>query len=141
MRLPSDESDLEGVNMIPLIDIFLVLLIFFLVATRMGEDEREVSVRLAEVAQAQPLSMPPDDIVINVTEKGEYVVVGQTLDEPALAGFIHDLGIKNPGTQTVHIRADDRVPFHYPARVMGLCEREKVGHYCTVTEEATKERP
>lgn len=136
MRLPEVESEPDGVNMIPLIDIFLVLLIFFLVATRMGEQEREISVRLAEVAKAQPLSMPPSDIVINVTEKGEYVVVGQTLDESALAGFVHDLGIKNPGTQTVQIRADDRVPFRYPARVMGLCEREKVGHYCTVVEES-----
>src|SRR5208337_4309409 len=99
MRLPEVDSELETVNMIPLIDIFLVLLIFFLVATRMGEDEREISVRLAEVAQAQPLSMPPDDIVINVTEKGEFVVVGQTLDESALAAFVHDLGLKNPGTQ------------------------------------------
>lgn len=59
MRLPTNESELESLNVIPLIDIFLVLLIFFLVATRMGEEEREISVRLAEVAKAQPLSMPP----------------------------------------------------------------------------------
>ena len=80
--------------------------------------------------------MPPDEIVINITDKGEYVVVGQTLEETALAGFLHDLALKNPGTQTVQIRTDDRVPFRYPARVMGLCEREKIGHYCTVTEES-----
>jgi biopolymer transport protein ExbD len=137
MRPPVDESESDGVNLIPLIDIFLVLLIFFLVATRMSEDEREISVRLAEVTKAQPLSMPPHEVVINVTEKGEYVVVGQTLDEPALAGFVHDLAMENPTTQTVQIRADFRVPFRYPARVMGLCERERIGHYCTVTEETT----
>jgi outer membrane protein assembly factor BamD (BamD/ComL family) len=32
-------------------------------------------------------------------------------------------------------RTDDRVPFRFPARVMGLCEMEKLGHYCTVVEE------
>ena len=79
--------------------------------------------------------MPPREVVVNVTDKGDYVVIGQTLDEPALAGFLHDVSIKNPGTQTVQIRADDRVPFRYPARVMGLCEMEKLGHYCTVMEE------
>ena len=101
MRPPVDELEPDAVNLIPLIDIFLVLLIFFLVATRMSQDEREISIRLAEVAKAQPLSMPPHEVVINVTEKGEYVVVGQTLDELALAGFFHDLAMKNPSTQTV----------------------------------------
>jgi len=136
MRMPVFDPEFEGINMIPLIDVFLVLLIFFLVATRMGEEEREISVRLAEVAKAQPLSIPPREAVVNVTEKGEYVIVGQTLEERALAAFLHDLSLKNPGTQTVHIRADYRVPFRYPARVMGLCEMERIGHYCTVLEEA-----
>ncbi|MGA2621836.1 MAG: biopolymer transporter ExbD [Thermoguttaceae bacterium] len=135
MKIPDPEPDSDQINLIPLIDVFLVLLIFFLVATRMSEDEREISVRLAQVSKAQPLSMPPHEVVINVTDKGEFVVVGQRLDEPALAGFLHDLAMKNPSTQTVQIRADDRVPFRYPARVMGLCEAEKIGHYCTVTEE------
>ena len=46
MRLPTNESELEGLNVIPLIDIFLVLLIFFLVATRMGEEEREIELHV-----------------------------------------------------------------------------------------------
>ena len=136
MKMPDPEPDSDQINLIPLIDVFLVLLIFFLVATHMSQDEREISVRLAQVTKAQPLAMPPHEVVVNVTEKGEFVVVGQRLDEPALAGFLHDLAMKNPGTQTVQIRADDRVPFRYPARVMGLCETEKIGHYCTVTEES-----
>ena len=135
MRLPVNELEFEGINMIPLIDVFLVLLIFFLVATRLGQDEREISIRLAQVSRAQPLATPPREVVVNVTDNGEYVVIGQTLDEPALAGFLHDLSIKNPGMQSVQIRVDDRVPFRYPARVMGLCEMEKLGHYCTVMEE------
>jgi biopolymer transport protein ExbD len=135
MRLPDAEPEFEGINMIPLIDVFLVLLIFFLVATRLSDEEREISVRLAQVAKAQPLSMPPGEIVVNVTDRGDYVVIGQTLDERALAAFLRDLAIKNPGTQTVQIRCDDRVAFRYPARVMGLCEMERIGHYCTVTEE------
>ena len=134
MRLPTNDSELESLNVIPLIDIFLVLLIFFLVATRMGEEEREISVRLAEVAKAQPLSMPPQQIVVNVTDKGDYVIVGQALDEQRLGDFLHDLSLKNPGTQNVQIRADERVPFAYPARVMGLCERENLQHFCTVAE-------
>lgn len=135
MRLPDAEPEGEGHNLTPLIDVVFLLLIFFLVATRFDQEEREISTRLAEVAKAQPLSMPPNEVIVNITDKGEYVVLGETLDEDALSGFFHDLSIKNPGTQTVQIRADERVPFRFPARVMGICERERIEHYCSVTEE------
>jgi biopolymer transport protein ExbD len=133
MRLPPPE-EAEGLNMTPIIDVVFLLLIFFLVATRFGEEEKEIATRLAEVAKAQPLALPPNEVIVNVTQTGQYVVVGKTLGEEALAGFLHDLAMKNPGTQTVQIRADDRVPFRFPARIMGLCERERIQHYCTVVQ-------
>jgi len=134
MRLPPSDTESESPNLIPMIDVVFLLLIFFLVATRFDQEEREISTRLAEVSKAQPLSMKPKEVVVNVTERGEYIVVGSTLDEDTLAGFLHDLAMKNPGTQTIQIRADDRVPFRYPARIMGLCERERIEHYCSVVE-------
>lgn len=134
MRLPPPEAESEGPNLTPIIDVVFLLLIFFLVATRFDQEEREISTRLAEVVKAQPLSMPPNEIIINISEKGEYLVVGETLDQQALADFLHDLSIKNPGTQTVQIRADERVPFGFPARVMGICEEERIEHYCSVIE-------
>jgi len=135
MRLPDAETENDTPNLTPIIDVVFLLLIFFLVATRFDEQEREISTRLAEVSKAQPLSKPPDELVININEKGEYVIVGETVDVNRLADWLHQLAIKNPGTQTVQIRADERVPFVYPARVMGLCEREKVQHYVTVLEQ------
>lgn len=132
MKLPLLHDSDDGPNMTPVIDMVFLLLIFFLVATRFDEEEREVGTRLAEVAQAKPLSRPPNEVVVNVSERGEFIVVGQKLSEKQLSGFLHTLAIKNPGTQTVQIRADTRVPFGYPARVMGLCEREQIQHYCTV---------
>ena len=135
MRLPIAEPEGEGMNLTPLVDVVFLLLIFFLVATRFDQEEREIATRLAEVSKAQPLSMPPNEIVININEQGQYTVVGKTLEEDTLAGFLHDLAIKNPGTQTVQIRADRMVPFRFPAKVMGLCERERIEHYCTVLQE------
>ncbi len=138
MRLPPSE-EAEGLNMTPIIDVVFLLLIFFLVATRFDQEEREISTRLAEVAKAQPLARPPDEVVVNITDEGRYVVVGETVSEAQLAGLLHDLAIKNPGAQTVQIRADDRAPFRFPARVMGLCEREGIRHYCSVVQDRPDE--
>ncbi len=134
MRLPPPEAEMEGPNLTPVIDVVFLLLIFFLVATRFNQEEREIATRLAEVAQAQPLTMPPSEVIVNITEKGEYIVAGETLNEDSLRNFLHQISLKNPGTQKVQLRTDERVWFRYPARVMGICERENIEHYCTVLQ-------
>jgi len=135
MRLPPPEPDSDGPILTPVIDVVFLLLIFFLVATRFDQEEKEISTRLAEVTKAQPMSMEPNEVIVNISDDGEYIVVGETLDEPTLAAFLRNLANKNPGRQTVQIRVDKFTQFRYPARVMGLCEEEKIEHYCSVTQE------
>ena len=134
MRLPETEADNDAPNLTPLIDVVFLLLIFFLVATRFHEQEREISTKLAEVLDAQPLSMPPNEVIINISEEGEYVVNEQTLNEDMLYGLLREMARKNPGTQKVQIRADQNARFLYPATVMGICERERIDHYITVLQ-------
>ena len=44
------------INLTALIDVVFLLLIFFLVATRFDEQEKLISIRLAEILQAQPVA-------------------------------------------------------------------------------------
>ncbi|MDP7019144.1 MAG: biopolymer transporter ExbD [Pirellulaceae bacterium] len=138
MRLPPSQADNDGPNLTPLIDVVFLLLIFFLVATRFDQQEKEVSTKLAEVLSAQPLSMPPNEVVVNISEEGKYIVVGEELSEKMLTNMLHTMAIKNPGTQRIQIRADQNARFVFPAKVMGICERENIEHYCTVIMQRTK---
>jgi len=136
MRLPPPEGESDTPNMIPMIDVVVLLLIFFLVATRFDQEERELDMQLAEVAKAHPLTMPPGELIVNVNEKGEYVVVGRTLDINTLATLLRQRATNNPGAaQSVQIRVDERAPFGFPARVAGLCEHERIRYYCTVLQQ------
>ena len=130
----SAESESDGPNLTPVIDVVFLLLIFFLVATRFNQEEREIGTRLAEVAEAQPLTMPPQEVIVNITEKGDFIVAGRTLSRESLASFLHEVAVKNPSTQKVQLRTDERVSFGHAAQVMGLCERENIKHYCTVVQ-------
>jgi biopolymer transport protein ExbD len=131
MRLPPAHSEADGPNLTPVIDIVFLLLIFFLVATQFDSEEKEIATQLAEVAEARPISMAPKEVIVNVSAEGEYIITGEKYGEEQLAAFLHELAVKNPGTQKVQIRPDKRVPFEFPARVMGLCERERINHYVT----------
>jgi len=137
MRLPPSDTESDGPNLTPIIDVVFLLLIFFLVATRFDQQEREISTRLAKVAKAQPMSSPPGELVVNINAKGEYVVVGQNVPADQLEPFLSGQVEKNPSTLKVQIRADERVEFKYPALLMGLCEEKKVDHYVTVLQEVS----
>jgi biopolymer transport protein ExbD len=137
MKLPPEENNRTGQRLTPLIDVVFLLLIFFLVATRFDQQEKLVSIRLAEILQAQPLAAGPNEVIINITRHGEFIVNDKTLNEPGLIALLHRLGVKNPGMQTIQIRADREVQFLYPLTVIGICKKENISYYCTVLQERT----
>ena len=127
MRLPPTEMDLGMPNMMPLIDVVFLLLIFFLMASRFEQEERELKVTLPEVAEAQPLTMT-QELVVNITSEGKYVVAKQQYSEEQLAALLEQTHRNNPH-QSVLIRGDGRAAWKHGVRVMGLCNKAKIDNY------------
>jgi biopolymer transport protein ExbD len=127
MKLPFSESELGIPNMMPLIDIVFVLLIFFLMASRFEQEERELKVALPEVVEAQPLTMT-QELVINITADGKFIVATQQYDEARLAALLEQSKKNNP-QQSVLIRGDSQAAWKYGVRVMGLCNKAKIDNY------------
>jgi biopolymer transport protein ExbD len=127
MRLPPAEPDLGVPNMMPLIDIIFLLLIFFLMASRFEQEEKDLKVALPEVVEAQPIAMTKE-LVINITQEGKYVVARQEYGEGQLAALLDQSHRNNPH-QSVLIRGDGRAAWKYGVRVMGLCNQAKIDTY------------
>ncbi len=135
MRLPPANTEQEGPNLTPVIDIVFLLLIFFLVATQFSQQEKLVSIRLAEVLQAQPLAMGPKEVIINITKEGQLVVYDETLSELQLINTLATIASKNPGQTRVQIRADQEVKFRFPLTVIGICKKHDIDYSVTVLEQ------
>lgn len=129
MKLPDADNSSEGPNLTPVIDVVFLLLIFFLVATRFDQQEKELDTILPEVAQAEPLSMPPQELVVNVTKEGKFVVMRKELSESELAAMLRQVSEKNPSNQSVLIRGDQESAWKHGVRVMGLCNRARITDY------------
>jgi len=134
MKLPqaADDFDNPNLNLTPVIDVVILLLIFFIGVSQFTHDEREVETRLPQVVEARPLASGTRQIIVNINQRGEFIVSGQKYTPAQLAGMLQQETLKNPEMQTVQIRADERVPFGYAAQVMGLCERQNIKHLCAV---------
>jgi biopolymer transport protein ExbD len=72
---PREEPDL---NLTSLIDVVLLLLIFFMVSTTFVEEAR-IKIRLPQSSDKPAPAPTHDPITISVTVSGEYLVNGRTL--------------------------------------------------------------
>lgn len=127
---------LSSLNLTPLIDVVFLLLIFFLVATRFAEEERELDVLLPEASEAQPLTARPREMFINIDERGRYFVSGKLLTLRDLQPILDAAYVNNPGRASVIIRADRRCKWEYVVGAMNACNKAKIRDYRVTTKEA-----
>jgi len=126
---------LGTLSLTPLIDVVFLLLVFFLVATRFAQEDRELDVLLPTASTAAAVTSEPNEIAINITQDGHYFVGGQTLDDTGLLLALNEAVASNPLGQTVIIRADQRVPFQFVANAMNLCNTAGIHDYTIATEQ------
>jgi biopolymer transport protein ExbD len=124
---------LQGINLTPMIDCVFLLLIFFLVATRFEEAEREMNVILPQASAAAPLTVKPKQLIVNVDQQGSFFIAGQKLNEEELYQTLRQAAADNPGRQAVEIRADRRCRWEFVADVMNACNKAHIRDYVVRT--------
>ncbi len=133
-KIPTS-SALSQLSLTPLIDIVFLLLIFFLVATRFAEEERELDVLLPEASEAQPLTSKPRELFINIDDRGQYYVTGKIVTIDELHPLLRAAYVNNPGRASVVIRADRRCRWEFVVAAMNACNRAKIRDYRVSTKE------
>jgi biopolymer transport protein ExbD len=78
MRLQSRSRDEPEINVISLVDVLLVLVLFFMVSTSFMR-ESEISLQLPEATTDRNIDVPRDALEITVTQGGSYLVNGREL--------------------------------------------------------------
>ena len=88
----SNRSDLDEppvINMTPMVDVILCLLVFFMAATRLYDwDENEFAVNVPRVSDAAPLTAAPDDLVLTILRPGAVSVGERNYDLDGLRGKV-----------------------------------------------------
>ena len=112
MKLPKAPPVVSDINVTPMVDVMLVLLIIFMVITPMlskGQDVNKVKTLNAMKMQEADKE---DAILIAITRDGRaFLSPGNTRVEPdQLAGKVKDLQ-QNRSDKTVYIKADARARF------------------------------
>src|ERR1700757_1893921 len=84
-------EELPHINMTPMVDVVLCLLVFFMAATRLYDwDENEFVVNVPQGADAAPLTPAPNDLALTILKPGLVAVGDATYSLTALTGFLRD---------------------------------------------------
>ena len=78
MRLSSPDREEPEINLTSLIDVVLLLLVFFMITTSFVR-ESKIGIRLPEASSAAPVEISDEPLVISVTSQGTYLVNGRAL--------------------------------------------------------------
>jgi biopolymer transport protein ExbD len=118
-----------SLSLTPLIDVVFQLLLFFIVATRFADEDRELVVPLPDASEARPITYVPQEIFINIHEDGRFFVGGRVVDENELGDILERAATNNPANQSVRIHADKRVAFQSVVTAVNLCKRAGIRDY------------
>jgi biopolymer transport protein ExbD len=141
MSGPGDGGDEEGIfadiNITPLTDIFLVLLIIFMVTSSVmatAEGRSGVKVNLPRGATKE-ISTGAHDITIAITTDGKMVVDGKEIAADTLRGMFESAKARDPETQVI-VQADEATHHGRVVAVMELAKAAGLRRLAIATKRA-----
>ncbi len=125
MPLKTSQLEEPTINLTSMLDVVMLLIIFFMLATEFSEEERQYDVKLPTVADATALTGQPDEIVVNVSANGKMSVRAETVDLTELEAVMRQATEKFAG-QGVIIRGDGSGQYQHVMDAMSACRRAGV---------------
>ena len=125
-----DDTEMSEINMIPLVDIMLVLLIIFMITVPVMT--HTVPLELPR-AQNEPNNILPETAVIAVTADGAVYWNETRLDEKMLQLRLEEAAAREPQPE-LHIRGDRRAEYESVIKVMAAAQKAGVLKLGFITE-------
>ncbi|MFT5837207.1 MAG: biopolymer transport protein ExbD [Candidatus Azotimanducaceae bacterium] len=129
-KLKKKKDEKIGIAIAPMIDVVFLLLIYFMVASTMEQQEADLSFQLpGSVEQDEPLNLP-DEQIIEIREDGQVIVNDYPYDQPAASRYLElaamltrfrEASAANKVEAIVTISPSEAVPHAQIIKVMDAC--------------------
>ena len=120
MPIKTQRDEQPALNLTPMIDVVFLLIIFFMVATKFSELERNIELEIPEVAAAGSARTPPKPRTVAVFADGHVALDGQSVELDALKRQL-SVARATEAELSVIVRGDAECPYQHIAAAMAAC--------------------
>ncbi len=127
------QTTLAEINMIPFIDIVLVLLIIFMVTAPVIQSGIDVNVPKTQVVR----EIAEEKLVVTINKSQDLYLQNEAVNLNQLGDKIHEK-LLDPSRQSVYLMADQTVPFQTFATVLDALKLAGIENVSIVTQPLDK---
>jgi biopolymer transport protein ExbD/biopolymer transport protein TolR len=123
------QTSLSEINVTPLVDVVLVLLIIFMLTAPVLQSGIEVSVPKTRTVQ----EISQERLIVTINKKQEVFLGNDPININSLGDRLREK-IRDPRGQSIYVRADENVPFGVFATVMDAVKATGITNVSIVTQ-------
>jgi biopolymer transport protein TolR len=120
LEKPAGHQPMSDINVTPLVDVMLVLLVIFILATPLMASRLALELPKA----AAPVAVAPEPLAsvsIALDAQGKTFWGEEAIDPASLPQRLQEAARRDPGTE-VQLRADTAVPYGRVVQIIGLAQ-------------------
>jgi biopolymer transport protein TolR len=131
----SKRGIMSEMNVVPLIDVLLVLLVIFMI---IPHNQIGLKAQIPQPAEAAPPArVEPDIVVVQVLGGGSLKINGQPVLWEALRGRLEEI-FRSRADHTAFVRGDDTVEFQVVAKVIDVMQASGISSVGLLTPRLEK---
>ena len=129
------------VEIIPMIDTIVILLIFYMTFSRFAEQNREASIKLPDSHAGDEFKQFPNQGIINMFASGEVRMGGHDYKMAELPGLLRGIRSSDPNmkkSMSVILRGDKNMTYQDLSDFMKMCAKAGIADVTFATLEASR---
>jgi biopolymer transport protein ExbD len=126
------KPEVFGFQIAPMVDILLVLLVFFIVTWNFSLSEKELDVKIPSASHSKETEAYVGQVVVNVKTDGTIVFNHKTISADELVAKLRELAKLYPD-QAVILRGDQNANYKFIVNVLDLCRQANIWNVAFAT--------
>ena len=131
MNLGGKKGPISDINVTPLVDVMLVLLVIFMVTTPMMISG--IDLKLPKTQKVNNIGLKPELVILSITPGEQYYLGKKQVTAKDLIPSILKL-LKSSNTDVIYLRADYTLKYEKVAKLIAGLKRAGISNIALVTE-------
>ena len=125
MPIKTQQDEIPALNLTPMIDVVFLLIVFFMCATTFNSDQRDIDLRLPEVAKADQADVAARAKQVSVYAGGRIALDREDVTLQQLTEQLRTAKVAQPALSVV-ILGDAGCEFQHVAQALAACKEAGV---------------